>query len=62
MIYQLLDFIMSSSATLKGYNQEFLPMQLLINLSLGLLSQNRLAFLHLTQLHIFEVEKHTSAI
>lgn len=62
MIYQLLDFIMSSSATLTGYNQEFLAMQLLINLSLGLLSENRLGFLHLTLLHIFEFEKHTSAI
>lgn len=62
MIYQLLDFIMSSSATLKSYYQEFLPMQLLIKLSLGLLSENRLGFLHLTVLHVLEVEKHTSAI
>lgn len=62
MIYQLLDFIMSSSATLKSYKQEFLPVQLLIKLSLGLLSENRLGFLHLTLLHIFEVKKHTSPI
>lgn len=37
-------------------------MQLVIKLSLGLLSQNRLGFLSLPVWHIFEIEKHTYAI